>query len=254
MWCDVPRYLEWAPRRELRRHVSCTWVGPVAGADPEPVLPDGCMDIIWDGERLFVAGPDTRAVSDDAISRPTVGIRFRPGIGSLFLGPPAFELRDCRLDLSSLWADASSIADRLSATGHVSDARALLEEAVAARLANDPSPDTVVEGAVRAWRMDWRTATPSLLAERAGISERQLHRRFLAAVGYGPTYLRRVLRFQSFLQLSGEPRLGLGELAYRCGYADQAHLNRETAALAGRTPAQLRAVRMRDVRFVQDGL
>jgi len=26
-----------------------------------PIMPDGCMDLLWDGKRLFVAGPDTTA-------------------------------------------------------------------------------------------------------------------------------------------------------------------------------------------------
>jgi AraC-like DNA-binding protein len=40
-------------------------------------------------------------------------------------------------------------------------------------------------------------------------------------------------------------------LAFRVGYADQAHLSREARILAGRTPAELRAPRVR-VRNVQD--
>ena len=48
----------------------------------------------------------------------------------------------------------------------------------------------------------------------------------------------RVLRFQRFLQLSGE-RADLARLALDAGYADQAHLTRETRRLSGRTPAEL---------------
>ena len=26
-----------------------------------PIMPDGCMDLLWDGNCLFAAGPDTAA-------------------------------------------------------------------------------------------------------------------------------------------------------------------------------------------------
>lgn len=64
--------------------------------------------------------------------------------------------------------------------------------------------------------------------------------------------LQRVLRLQSFLASLQDPPVSLGVLAYRAGYADQSHLNREAIALAGTTPAALRAVRASDVRNVQD--
>jgi transcriptional regulator GlxA family with amidase domain len=73
-----------------------------------------------------------------------------------------------------------------------------------------------------------------------GVGERQLRRRFLDAVGYGPKTLQRVLRFRSFLDdlpLDGD----LADAAARAGYADQPHLNRECRDLAGLTPAELAA-------------
>lgn len=260
---DIPtRYLEWRARPALRRYVGCTWSGGAEDGHREPVLPDGCIDIIWDGRRLLLAGPDTGPTADEREGSLVVGLRFRPGAGPLFLGVPASELRDARVGLDRLWPDAPALADRLGEAASVSETRAILEETVAARLPTAAAPDPAVEFAARAWGArsgavhDPATGPPALsassLATRAGLSERQLHRRFVAAVGYGPKYLHRVLRFQAFLGLSHTPGLSLAELAYRCGFADQAHLTRETAALGGRTPAQLRAARRGDVRNVQD--
>jgi hypothetical protein len=58
----------------------------------EPVLPDGCMDIIWDGDRLFVAGPDTGPNQTGADGPFAVGVRFSPGSG---LGFSAYLLTSC---------------------------------------------------------------------------------------------------------------------------------------------------------------
>jgi AraC-like DNA-binding protein len=83
------------------------------------------------------------------------------------------------------------------------------------------------------------------------VSERQLRRRCQASVGYGPATLRRVLRFRRFVswadaaQGSGNlpDRGDLAGVAFELGYADQAHLTRECARLAGLTPAALLAAR-----------
>jgi transcriptional regulator GlxA family with amidase domain len=76
------------------------------------------------------------------------------------------------------------------------------------------------------------------LGATLGVSERQLRRRFAEAVGYGPKTLARVLRFQRFLALAGTSD-DLARLALSAGYADQAHLTRETRRLAARTPREL---------------
>jgi len=78
------------------------------------------------------------------------------------------------------------------------------------------------------------------LARDLGVSERHLHRRCRAAVGYGPKTLDRVLRFRRFLALAeARPGDGLALLAATAGYADQSHLNRDCGRLAGCTPATL---------------
>jgi hypothetical protein len=37
-----------------------TWTSVSTGAEVR-VLPDGCMDLLWDGRGVVIAGPDTRA-------------------------------------------------------------------------------------------------------------------------------------------------------------------------------------------------
>ncbi|MFE3125668.1 helix-turn-helix domain-containing protein, partial [Streptomyces hydrogenans] len=73
-------------------------------------------------------------------------------------------------------------------------------------------------------------------ADALGLGVRRLHRLSLTAFGYGPSVLARVLRLQRALTLL---RAGLppAEAAARAGYTDQAHLSRDTRALAGTTPA-----------------
>ena len=81
----------------------------------------------------------------------------------------------------------------------------------------------------------------SLLAEDVGLSERHLRRRMEDAVGYSPRMLARIVRFQQFLRAAraaGAER-HLAGLAADVGYADQAHLTRESRDLGGQPPAAL---------------
>ena len=201
------------------------------------------MDVIWNGVRLFVAGPDTGPVEDPHGGPFAVGVRFRPGVGPLFLGVPAATLRDARVGLGELWPTACHVEDELAQQGSAVAAAGVLEAALRSRLGGCLRPDPVVELAARRWSEAPASLAVGVLAQEAGLTERQLHRRFLHAVGYGPKRLQRILRFQAFLRRSGAAPAGLAELAACCGYADQAHLSRETAVLARRTPAQLVAAR-----------
>ncbi|MFJ9076033.1 helix-turn-helix domain-containing protein [Streptomyces sp. NPDC102278] len=200
------------------------------------VLPDGCMDLLWAGGRLLVAGPDTGPhpageVPGAAPGGPFWGLRLAPGTAPALLGVPAHELRDRRVDLAGLWpgAEVRRLAER---TGAYEDPRDGLEELARARAADSGPPDPVA-AAVRAGLRGGRSV--ATIAGDVGLGERQLHRRSLDAFGYGPRTLGRVLRLQRALALirRGTPP---AEVAYAVGYADQAHLGREVRALTGRTP------------------
>ena len=81
------------------------------------------------------------------------------------------------------------------------------------------------------------------LARELALSERTLRRRFDAAFGYGPKTLDRILRFQRFLKLLRGARNGsTAGLAMEAGYADQAHLGRESRRLAVTTPQRIAAL------------
>ncbi len=212
--------------------LACGWVRVVGdGGERTDVLPDGCSDLIWSaGRGAFVAGPDTGPVAvDSSPGSVLLGIRFRPGAGGAALGLPLSELRDRRVDLAELRPE---LAARLHAELEPHDAADALSR-LAAELAGTPA-DAAVEAAVA--RLADPRARVEALAGELGLSERQLRRRFHAAAGYGPKTLQRVLRFRRFLAASRED---LARAALEAGYADQAHLSRECARLAGTSPARL---------------
>jgi len=219
-----------APWRAL---AECVWTSaaPVA---PEvvDVLPDGCMDLVWSGADLFVAGPDTAPNPyTRAAGLAATGLRFRPGVLPALLDTPAAALRDARVPLTALHP---ALARRAVAAIEAGSDPAAVLPALSARL-----PGRAPEPGVRAVaaRLS-RGASAADTADALGWTTRTLHRRCLAAFGYGPATLRRVLRFRRALALLGGG-VAPAEVAARAGYSDQPHLSREVRALAGAAPAQL---------------
>ncbi|WP_055494766.1 helix-turn-helix transcriptional regulator [Streptomyces sp. TP-A0356] len=202
-----------------------------------PVLPDGCMDLLWTEGRLLVAGPDTHAHHASGPPRRWAGIRFQPGTAPAFLGVPAYELRNRRVELADLWpaGEVRRLTGRVDAAA---DPATALEEIALARAARAPAPDPLFAALVAALDAG---RTVAATADELGLGARRLHRRSLTAFGYGPKTLARVLRLQRALAMarSGVP---FAQTAARAGFADQSHLARDVRELAGMPLGELLAL------------
>lgn len=216
--------------RASRLDGAKVWTLTVPEGSVHPVLPDGCMDLLWIGGRLVVAGPDTRTGPPTAAGGTVAGIRFAPGTAPALLGVPAHELRDRRVPLAGLWPGdrVRELTERVAVTA---DPATALEDIALRRAAATAPPDPAMR-AVAAQLDGGRGVAET--ARSVGLGARQLHRRSLAAFGYGPKTLARVLRLQRALALvrSGMPYAGA---ALAAGCTDQAHLAREMRELAGTT-------------------
>jgi AraC-like DNA-binding protein len=186
------------------------------------ILPDGCLDIIWNDGFVFVAGPDTAPeVATSPAGVRFCAVRLADGLGPAVLGVPADELTDRQVPLAALWP-----ASEVRRLAESADPLAALETAVARRW-RSPEPEMVALAAgARAGRR------VGAIAGALGLSARQLQRRCRTSFGYGPKMLTRVLRLQRALELARRGR-PFADVSATAGYADQAHLSREVRALAG---------------------
>ncbi len=200
------RYQEFVPPPSLAHRLVCLWTqhidGPADDHYEHGVLPDGCVDIVCIGNRPpVVAGPATQRI---VVTLPTackiIGIRFRPGHAATSLGVPANAMLNQDVPLADIWRGA---AGRLSERGfrHQAESSKLeaITAALATRLAFTSDPDPSIRFAV-AWLVRHPTGRVRDLARLIGVSDRQLQRRFVAAVGYGPKTFQRILRFQRLLK------------------------------------------------------
>jgi AraC-like DNA-binding protein len=242
-------YVERPPVPALRDLVRVVWIQRI-GAEPyvQRNLPTGGVELhctIGSLPRLVgpLTGPSTEVL---APGTTMVGVRFLPGGAAAVLGLPACELVDLTLDLDEVWGQAAVVlGELLSGTRSPEAALCILQEQLVGRRADGTQPDLLVSEAVRQL-MPWRASEVGSLSSLLAISESQLRRRCLAAVGIGPKALQRTLRFQGFLALVQSERAratpseggGLADLAAEAGYADQAHLGRECVRLTGMPPRE----------------
>ncbi len=243
-------YAEPRPPLALGSHVACNWTLGAADLRAHRVLPDGCMDLLFDvaAGTGQVIGVMTRAEVVPCVERvDLLGVRFRPGEATAFLGFSAREARDRTLSLDEVWGRiGSDLAQRLADAAPASRLRLLdawlLDRKLRARFA-----EPRVRKAIRVLEAT-RGATPVRdLAAHAGLGERQLERAFDERVGVSPKALARAIRLQAFVAaLDRRAGASLAAVAADAGFADEPHLVREVKALAGVTPRELYRERMSD--------
>ena len=139
--------------------------------------------------------------------------------------PPASDLRDTRVAPEDLWGrDGRELAERVGEATPAARLEAMVAD-LTARAGDAARPDPLVAAAVAWLERDPAAARVGALGPAVGLGERQLRRRFLAGVGYGPKTLARVLQYQGLMSLLTDEGAGgpsLAEAAVRAGYADQA--------------------------------
>ncbi|TBR40424.1 MULTISPECIES: helix-turn-helix domain-containing protein [Dyella] len=230
------RYSQTPLPGHLRHRMACAWEYVQGNADHAPVrvLPDGHIDLIWDGHTVFVAGPDTTAAMAHVPAGTTLtAVRLAPGFGSPFLGMPLHAIQNQRVALQDVWgARAGRLVDALL---DAQDPQSVLVEYGACA---SGAPDSGMRQVFSLMRQG-RTRVGDL-ASQIGMSERSLRRHCLEAFGYGPKTLDRILRLQRFLSLASDSP-DMTTAALDAGYFDAPHLARDAHQLAGLTTSELLA-------------
>lgn len=268
-------YVSRPPSGPLRAFVAQLWLAddtdlpPRAEACREHVIPTGAMhlvirlsdtplriyasDVAREAEELGCAvvggARSTYYVRDTTARVRSVGAMLHPGASLPLLGVPADALAERHTRLAALWGEAATAALRDQLRAERCDERgnergnddplAVFEAALAARLPRLRGVHPVIAHAVA--RFD-AAADVAAVVDETGYSHRRFLTLFRDAVGLAPKRYGRVRRFHHALARAAASPIGWSELAHASGYADQAHLAREFAQLAGITPTAFRQV------------
>lgn len=253
-------YAEWPPGPDLEPFVRCIWSlrRRSAVAAPERILPDASPEIIFNfGERFrhrrldgtvteqpswFVVGQIERALMlESPLLADVVGVRLRPAALRAVLAIPAHELTERVVAVQDVLSSAEDgwcrAAEEESLPARIERVREFVRRRVRdASGEADPLVEAVMAHVTRSGgRVRLRD-----VARAVGRSPRAIERRVLRVVGLRPKTVARIARVQRVSGLKrAAPQLSWAALAFRCGYADQAHLVRDFKRIAGVTPGRL---------------
>ncbi len=251
-------YCELEPSASLRPLVRCYWAltAPAnePASSPEPALPDGSPELIFNTADPFVAlgrGGARRvqplAMLVGQITGPlTVGptgrvdliaVRFEPCGASLVCDNLA-AITDSWIDVADLPPrELATLRDELARAPDLYTRVSMLDDALTRLSSQRLGPDRDVAEAVRAIGASHGMVVLEELAVRLGCSLRHLQRRFATQVGVSPKLLARIRRFQRVFQAWRDDPRSLSRVAVECGYFDQPHLIHDFRDFAGSAPA-----------------
>lgn len=227
-------------------------LGPAIGVETPHAAPGPARYF-----KAFVAGlHDSFAITESSGELQGVQVNFTPLGARRFLGLPMHELANRVVELEDVFGPlAPRLLDRLREASTWEERFAVLDRFIAARLDAAPARGTQSTSAAVLWGWQRLHETGGRLAigdlaREVGCSHKHLIAQFREQIGLPPKTLARILRFYRALRLAERAALespslerhGAGrwaEVAYDCGYADQAHLIREFGELAGSTPSEL---------------
>jgi AraC-like DNA-binding protein len=241
-------YSERAPASDLARWVRCYWFlrEPAHGHSLEQVLPDGSVEVIYQlgdpfaqklAGRTFIQPP---ALVSAEIRRPTTigptgmthvaAIRFRPGGAYPFFREPMSALVDRTGSIDELWPSTESLRARLADCSD-DQARTEVFDAYLQRLLSDRLVDRRFDELAATVRARGGNLSISHLAMAAGLSAREVQRRFRERAGVGPKQFARIIRFRN-----GVRALSAMDDPIDRGYYDQSHFINEFRSFAGVSP------------------
>ena len=217
-------------------------------------VPTGSVSLILSfGPRIRVVAPSlielgsfvapigtTWAITEYTGTQYGLEIRMSPLGATALLGVPMDSLAGTEVELSDvLGREADLLIERLAETAGWAARFDLLDVVLPARTARGRTPSPVAAYAWRRLRETNGRVPIGTLVDELGCSHRYLLNQFRAHVGVGPKQLAVILRCQQAMRLL-ERRDGqhVADIAMRCGYCDEAHLDRDFRQLVGVTPGQ----------------
>lgn len=254
------KYCEKLPSPGLAEHIKCFWSLEYGrnqdGGSPEPVVPDGCVEIVFNLADRFrryhangeietqpsslVAGQIERSILIQPSGEVRLfGIRFKPTGAIPFFDLEMSSLAN-RIDaLESLWGTSvREIEERIWHAAKFDAQIAVAEMALLQRMRRRVIVDPVLNGTVASISAQNGSRTVRDLAREVGVSERGLERKFKRYVGLSPKAFSRIVRFQAVLraiELNDTP--DILDTAHHFGYYDQSHLIRDFQQYSGMSPS-----------------
>lgn len=247
------------PSPLLTPYIKQYWALRTDGkSGPQRIIPSGNIQLVfYRGARVWlpsgglcrqgvVCGHKT-GFSDMMLTGPLelIAVVFRPFGARLFFDRPMDEFAGEVVPLDAVGdKDLAGLEVQMMDAVGVEDQVALLEKFLLSRMDfADIFTAKRLSGAIEEIERNCGELRVSQLAAGACLGERQFRRVFSENIGISPKNFIRTVRLQRALSVLGAaPGMAFTDLAYRCGYYDQAHLTAEFKEFSGYSPRQYLSV------------
>jgi len=234
-------YAEFLPDKSLRPFIECYWIHS-NNLLPHIVLPDGCIDIVFNEATGFVVGTMTTPIIVEPLG-DFVGVRFRSGKASTFLDFDASELTDQKTELRNVAGrDGSALVESLFDAKNFTEKIKLLNKNLSLwfRDKNNGNVDYVIRKIMESQG----NVSINSICHSLDLSRQHLAQLFQEFVGIRPKQFARVIRFQALLKNVGQsPKINWADEAAMLGYYDQAHLISDFRQFSGTSPEKFTTTR-----------
>ena len=173
-----------------------------------------------------------------------ITVRLKPEGASRLARASMHELMNVKIGLRNIFKDhdIALLEERVMESGSSSERIACVESFLVQNLRQDR------EDPIFSHASSWLRRNPGLrirkLASLLGISERHLSRGFRAIYGTSPKQYARLARIEKVVA-ARKSGLSWTDVAYACGFADQAHLIHDFGRIVGGTPVEFFGLTLR---------
>lgn len=220
-------------------------------------LPDGTINLIFEltgtpkfiydnngGQKIqecrdiWFSGVQTDYLTISAESEEMMVLVFKPGAGFPLIHQSVSNYTNKVVPAQELFGD--SVLDLLSQlkTDTTPELRfASVERWLTGQLLDDDFYTNIIQFAIDTIENSPAQINISLLAEKAGYSQKQFIQLFKKYVGITPKQFHRVVRFNEILSVvENQDSISWTKIAADCGYFDQAHFIRDFQSFSGINP------------------
>lgn len=243
-------YKEYPPDLRLQHLIETYWVadGWIESPVTQGVLPDGCVDIIFDFGSNNPAGlpklvgtmTSLLEISYQPGQVQMMGIRFAPAGITAFTHMPVSGItnQNIELPLADTLFD-KSFYERLPDMECMQERIAYMNVYFLARMHKLYLPDRQIGHAISLIQSNNGHLSVRKIAGEVCLSERQFERKFKTSIGISPKAFSNIMRFRSVRRyMKTHPDESMYEIAIACGYYDHSHMNKEFQRLGSLSPSE----------------
>jgi AraC-like DNA-binding protein len=247
------------PSEILSRYVKHYWslehCIPAGREHIQRIVPSGLFELVFYLDDKPQATDRQKAISDNIVITGQLkgfhdlkisgklslfAIYFLPHGLSMLLDLPIKELFNQSVPLRFILKDTvNKLEDELSSAATFERKIAVAEKFLISRIRKNEKKYKYdrIRHAINRINQTKGILEINRLASESFYSRKQFERTFAEFVGTSPKQFMKIVRFQhAIFGKSQNPELSLTEIAYQCGYFDQAHMINDFKTLSGLTP------------------